>query len=108
MDHFSVAPNETYDIIMDSYYEFEKSLDDAHKAELRLFVGGTPLPLNVEAVGYASSDVLVFHGSFKGQKATLIQHVSQLTFLLTTVPRETGTPKEKLRGLKRIGFQARE
>lgn len=39
---------------------------------------------------------MVFKGYVNGRMSTLIQHVSQLNFLLTSVPKEPDKPKRKI------------
>lgn len=50
-------------------------------------------------IGYANPSTLIFYGTVGGQEATLIQHMSQLNFLLMSVPK--ADPEKPAR---RIGF----
>ena len=56
--------------------------------------------MEVAAIGYEKSVLMVFTGLVNGRKATLIQHINQLNFLLTSVPKDPELPKRK------IGFTA--
>ena len=49
--------------------------------------------------GYQNPDILYFYGLVNGKKSQLIQHASQLNFLLTSVERE-----DKTKPARRIGF----
>ena len=63
---------------------------------------GQSILMQVEEITYEKSVVLVFKGLVNGQKSTLIQHINQLNFLLTSLPIENEQPKRK------IGFSAPE
>lgn len=53
----------------------------------------------VDSIGYQNPDMLYFYGTINGNEAQLIQHVSQLNFLLMALPKiESDTEP------KRIGF----
>ena len=54
----------------------------------------------VTSVGYQNPDMLYFYGFVNGKDAQLIQHVSQLNFLITSVERE-----DKTKPARRIGFR---
>ena len=48
-------------------------------------------------IGYKKSVLMVFKGIVNGNPATLIQHINQLSFLLTAVPgQEPEKPKHKI------------
>lgn len=53
----------------------------------------------VDEIGYQNPDLLYFYGTVNGNEAQLIQHISQLNFLLMTQPKPE--PQAKPR---RIGF----
>lgn len=89
-----------YEIIRDYIRTFQKSLDDEHDIGLMLTNFGQSVVMEVTEVDYEESVLMVFHGFVNGQKATLIQHVSQLNFLLTTVPKPVDQPH------RQIGFNA--
>lgn len=88
-----------HELIMESISEFEKDLDDNHEVALYLASFGQSLLMNVESIGYANPSLIYFHGLVNGRHSTLIQHVSQLSFLLTSV--EKAEPEKPPR---RIGF----
>ena len=89
----------TYEIIMDRIKEFEETLDDEHEIALRLASFGQSVTLSVTDIGYSNPSTLVFYGLIGDQPATLIQHVSQLNFLLMAVKKA-----EPDKPARRIGF----
>lgn len=89
-----------FDIIKKYILEFQKSLDQEHDIGLLLTNFGQSILMEVTQIGYEESVLMVFRGYVNGQMSTLIQHISQLNFLLTSVPRNPEVPKRK------IGFTA--
>lgn len=88
-------------IILESIHQFEQSLDNDHEVSIKLASFGSTVILSVCEIGYANPDILIFRGYVDSQFATLIQHVSQLNFLLLSVPKSD--PQKPPR---RIGFYA--
>lgn len=89
----------TYKIIVERIKEFEEDLDEEHEVALRLASFGQSITLSVTDIGYSNPSTLVFHGFVGDQPATLIQHVSQLSFLLLAVKKADPT-----KPARRIGF----
>lgn len=89
-----------YELLCNYIEEFQKELDDEHEVGLRLTYFGQALTLNVTNIGYSNPSIIDFYGYCNGNKAHLIQHVSQLNFLLISVPKSN--PEKPAR---RIGFQ---
>ena len=50
-------------------------------------------------IGYQNPDILYFYGYVNGKTSQLIQHISQLNFLITSVEKE-----DKSKPPRRIGF----
>jgi hypothetical protein len=74
--------------LMDQIVEFEKTLDASSDVGMRLVSFGSASVFRVTALGCVQPDLIVFEGEMEGgQPVRLIQHVSQLSFLLTRVPR---------------------
>ena len=88
-----------YEKILEQIHDFEASLDDDHEIALRLTSFGTSVTMIVTSLDYQNPDILYFHGLVDGKKSQLIQHASQLNFLLTSVER-----KDKTKPVRRIGF----
>ena len=85
--------------ILEKYItEFEASLDDEHEVGVMLTNFGQTVLMSVTSITYENSVLMIFKGFVNGREATLIQHINQLSFLLTTVKKEPDRPK------RRIGF----
>lgn len=89
----------TYEVIMEQIKDFEDALDDDQEVALKLTSFGQSITMAVTGIGYANPSTLFFYGLVGDQEATLIQHVSQLNFLLLAVKK---TDPEK--PARRIGF----
>ena len=93
------AYSETQFNILKKYIQdFESKLDSEHEVGLLLTDFGKSITMIVTEITYEESVLMVFKGYIDGREATLIQHVSQLNFLLTSV--EIGQNQTK----KPIGF----
>lgn len=88
-----------YEVIMDRIKEFEDELDDEHEIALKLASFGQSITLAVTDIGYSNPTTLVFYGYVGTQKATLVQNMNQLNFLLLAVKK--ADPEKPPR---RIGF----
>lgn len=89
-----------YECIMENIAEFEEDLDDEHEIALKLTHVGQAITLIVTDIGYHNPSLLYYYGFVNDQKATLIQHVSQINFLLVSVPKQ-----EPDKPPRRIGFR---
>lgn len=88
-----------YKKIAEQIRDFEATLDDEHEVALRLASFGTSIVMTVTDIGYQNPDMLYFYGIVNGKDAQLIQHISQLNFLLLAVEKQIpNTPP------RRIGF----
>ena len=90
-----------FEVIKKYVLAFQKSLDQEHDVGLLLTNFGQTMLMEVTSIGYEKSVLMVFRGRVNGNEATLIQHISQLNFLLTAVPKDPDAPKRE------IGFTAR-
>jgi hypothetical protein len=88
-----------YELIMKSIKEFESTLDDNSEIALHLAAFGQSLVMQVTDVAYSNPSLIHFYGFVNGSKSHLIQHISQLSFLLTAVPKSSPD-----RPARRIGF----
>lgn len=89
----------SYEVIMSRIKEFEQSLDSDHEVAVKLASFGQAVTMTVTGVGYSNPCTLVFYGFVGDQPATLIQHMTQLNFLLLAVKKPD--PEKPPR---RIGF----
>ncbi|PPQ49077.1 hypothetical protein C5G87_06785 [Paenibacillus peoriae] len=88
-----------YDILKKTIAEFESDLNDEQEVALQLASFGQSVVMQVTDIGYSNPSLIHFYGYVNGARAELIQHLSQLSFLLTVVPKSD--PEKPAR---RIGF----
>lgn len=89
-----------FEILSKYIRAFEQSLDSNHEVGLILTNFGQSITMHVTEIGYEKSVLMIFKGYVNGKMSTLIQHVSQLNFLLTSIEKEPDRPK------RAIGFIA--
>lgn len=85
-----------FEIIKKYILDFQECLDNEHDVGVMLTNFGSTMLMQVTAIGYEKSVLMVFKGYVDGRESTLIQHVSQLNFLLTSVPKAPDVPKRKI------------
>lgn len=84
------------EIIKDYILEFQRSLDPDREVALLLTHFGSSILMEVTHISYEESVLVIFKGFVNGRMSTLIQHVSQLNFLLTSVPKDPETPRRQI------------
>ena len=89
-----------YEKVVEQIKGFQDQLDEDHEVGLLLTAFGTSVLMQVTDIGYQNPDLLYFYGYVNGTKSQLIQHSSQLNFLLTSVEKE-----DKSKPARRIGFE---
>lgn len=92
-----------YEKILEEIHDFEENLDGEHEIALKLASFGSSVTLIVTSIGYQNPDILFFYGFVNGNYSQLIQHTSQLNFLIISVERE-----DKTKPARRIGFVTSE
>lgn len=85
-----------FEILQEYIEEFQSTLDDEHEVGLLLTNFGQATLMQVCEISYEESVLLIFKGYVNGKYSTLIQHVSQLNFLITSVRKEPDRPKRKI------------
>ena len=93
--------DEAISTIFEHIKESEDGLDEDHEVALKLASFGQAVTLYVSEIGYSNPSTLVFRGYVNGNPATLLQHLTQLNFLLLAVPKS-----EPDKPPRRIGFVA--
>ncbi len=74
--------------LMAEVREFEERLDESHEVGVRLVSFGQSLVFHVHQIGYIQPNLVTFAGTTDdSQPVRLVQHMSQLSFLLMRVPR---------------------
>jgi len=76
---------------------FEESLDEQHEVGVRLVSFGQSITFHVASLGYYNPSLISFNGRMDdGAPVQLVQHVSQISFLLTALERLDPTkPKQR-------------
>lgn len=66
---------------------FDNSLDQNKEVGVRLVSFGQTVTFRVEDIGYYNPSLICFYGTTEdGNSVQLVQHVSQISFLLTALP----------------------
>ena len=96
--------SEFYKRLVEMVNDFDASLDQEHEVGVRLVSHGQIIQFHVEDIGYWDPSLICFYGILEdSSRVKLIQHVSQLSFLLMAVKRSN--PEEPKRS---IGFSSIE
>ena len=90
-----------FEIIKKHILEFQDSLDSEHDVGIMIEGFGSYGIMEVSEISYEWPVLMVFKGLVNGRPSTLIQHLNQLNFLLTTVQKPAEEPRRV------IGFNAR-
>ena len=85
-----------FEILKKYIEEYQATLDDEHEVGLLLTNFGQTITMQVCEISYEESVLLIFKGYVNGKYSTLIQHVSQLNFFITSVEKEPNRPKRKI------------
>lgn len=87
-----------YEKLEEQIKEFQDGLSEEYDVCIQLASFGQSVIMAVDMIGYQNPDLLYFYGTVNGKDAKLIQHQSQLNFLLLAVPKQGEKPR-------RIGFR---
>ncbi len=94
--------NEFYERLVEYIYDFEQELNDEEEVGARLVSFGESVLIHVERIGYYNPSLISFYGTNEhGKPLQLIQHVTQISFLLTALPRKN---KER----PRVGYKMKQ
>ena len=85
-----------FEILKKYISDYEKTLDEEHEVGMILTNFGHSVTMQVTNIGYEKYALMVYKGFVNGNPATLIQHVSQINFLLTSIPKPDDRPKQKI------------
>lgn len=88
-----------FNYICEQIKDFERKLDNDHEVALLLTNFGQSIMLNVTRIGYQDPCLIYYYGTVNGKTSQLIQHISQISFLLMSVEKQI--PQNPAR---RIGF----
>lgn len=74
--------------LADIIRQFQNQIDEQCEVGMRLVTFGQAVVIHVEAIGYYDPSLVRFRGKTgDGAAVELVQHVSQINFLLTVVPK---------------------
>ena len=88
--------DEQFEILKRYIQEFERSLDAEHEVGIMMTNFGQSVLMQVTQITYEDPVLMVFKGYVNGREATLIQHINQLNFMLTTIDKEPDRPKRQI------------
>jgi hypothetical protein len=88
-----------YELLCEYIKDFQDDLDNEHEVGIQLASFGQNITMQVADIGYANPSLITFYGYVNGQYSELIQHISQLNFLLIACPKA-----EPEKPPRRIGF----
>lgn len=88
--------DEQFKILKRYIEDFALSLDEEHEVGMMLTNFGQTILMQVTQITYEYPVLMVFKGYVNGQEATLIQHINQLSFMLTTIEKEPDRPKRQI------------
>ena len=80
---------------MEQIQEFENNLDDNTEVAIQLSAFGKSVVMAVHEISFQNPDLLYFYGVVDNQPAQLIQHISQLNFLLIAVKKPDSSNKAR-------------
>lgn len=76
----------TYKIIKRQIEQFEAELDPSREVLLQIVSSAGQAVMSVDSIGYANPSIIIYYGTCAGSRGALLQSVSNLSFLLTSVP----------------------
>jgi len=78
--------------------EFDEGLNQSEEVGVRLVSFGQSVTFSVENIGYCNPSLIRFYGRLEdGSPVQLVQHVTQISFLLMALKRENpNEPKRKI------------
>lgn len=90
--------SEFYRKIKKMILDFDDKLSDTEIVGARLASFGQSVVFNITGVGYSNPSLIIFTGTTEGgDDVTLVQHVTQISFLLVAVKKEEPElPKRKI------------
>ena len=78
--------SELFEYLMERVEEFQKSLSDDEEIGLALANFGKAAEIHIRSIGYKNPNLIEFSGlDAENNEVTLLQHISQLNFLLTAL-----------------------
>ena len=88
--------DEQFEVLKRYIQNFEKSLDQSHEVGVMMTNFGQSIIMQVTEITYEYPVLMIFKGYVNGRFATLIQHINQLNFMLTSIEKESDRPKRTI------------
>ncbi len=88
--------DEQFEIIKKYIQEYENQLDTEHEVGIKLTNFGQSIVMQVTEISYEEPVLMIFKGYVNGKMSILIQHMNQLSFLLTALDKVTEEPKRPI------------
>ncbi|MBA4492266.1 DUF6173 family protein [Paracoccus sp. S1E-3] len=96
------AAEEVFNHLIARVKDFQENLPKDHELGIQLANFGAERAVHVRGMGYRNPNIIEFYGLLDGRaQVAVLQHVSQLNFMLVAVPPVAEQPPY------RIGFQAK-
>ena len=92
----NIWADDQFRILREQIQLFEASLDEEHEVGLMMTNFGQTVTMQVMEITYENPVLMIFRGYVNGRRATLIQHINQLNFMLTSVPVLPNEPKRSI------------
>lgn len=84
--------------ICEQIKDFQDELDEDHEVALMLANFGQSTVMVVEDIGFQDPCLIYYYGYVNGKYCQLIQHISQINFLLMAVKRpDSNKPARRIR-----------
>jgi len=75
--------------LLDYVYDFDNGLDQDHEPAMKLVNFGQAITVRVNAIGYSNPNLISFFGTLEDESPVhLVQHVSQINFLMVAAKRK--------------------
>lgn len=91
-----------YEIIAEAITNYEKELDENSEVALNLTHFNQNIVMRITELGYSNPSLIHYYGFVNDQYSELIQHVSQINFLLTSSPKSDPAKPRKPVGFRPI------
>lgn len=93
---YGTKASNVFEVLKEYIEDFQDTLDSEHEVGILQTSFGQNNLLKVTHVTYENPSILIFKGIMGEEEVTLIQHINQLNFLLTSVEKEPNRPKQQI------------
>lgn len=84
--------------LLEYVWDFDNALDQDHEVAMKLVNFGQAITVRVNAIGYSNPNLISFFGTLEDESPVhLVQHVSQINFLMVATKRkDSQEPKRSI------------